>query len=170
MIILIGSHLFCARISPLGHTLFASPASQRQQHHRTAIALGGCLVVLGPSALHSHSLQQSSTHQSRVSGHGWQADVHIAHAEQSATAEANGVVHLGAITRSDGSAVPYVMLKRTALEDRAVAGLLAHFHSHLHSLRARGGAGSADSRMLLHFDETPEAEEAQVQAYEQFRG
>ena len=65
---------------------------------------------------------------------------------------------------------PYVMLKRTALEDRAVAGLLAHFHSHLHSLRARGGAGSADSRMLLHFDETPEAEEAQVQAYEQFRG
>ena len=35
---------------------------------------------------------------------------------------------------------------------------------HLHGLRARGGAGSAESRMLLHFDETPEAEEAQIQA------
>ena len=117
-------------------------------------------------------------HHTRTSGHGWQADVHIglygllqsrAPLLRPRPATWGGgtpalAAHLGAITLSDRSTVPYGTLERTALEDRAVAGLLAHFHGHLHGLRARGGAGSADSRMLLHFHETPEAEEAQIQA------
>ncbi len=45
-----------------------------------------------------------------------------------------------------------------------MAGLMAHFQGHLYGPRLRGGAGGADSRVLLHFDETPAAEEAQIQA------
>ena len=72
--------------------------------------------------------------------------------------------HLGAICLADRAAVPYGTPERTALEDRAVAGLMAHFQGHLYGLRLRGGAGSAESRVLLHFDETPAAEEARILA------
>ena len=72
--------------------------------------------------------------------------------------------HLGAIVLADGIPAAYGTQERTALEERAVAGLMARFQGHLYGLRLRGGAGSADSRVLLHFDETPAAEEAQIQA------
>ena len=49
---------------------------------------------------------------------------------------------------ADGTAIAYGTQERTALEDHAVAGLLAHFQGHLYGLRVRGGAGSADSRVL----------------------
>ena len=115
---------------------------------------------------------------SRTSSRGWQADVHIglygllqsrAPLLRPRPATWGGgtpalAAHLGAIVLADGIPAAYGTQERTALEERAVAGLMARFQGHLHGLRLRGGAGSADSRVLLHFDETPAAEEAQIQA------
>ena len=117
-------------------------------------------------------------HHSRTPIRGWQADVHIGlHGLLESRAPllrprpvtwGSGTpalaAHLGAIALADGTAVPYGTQERTALEARAVAGLMAHFQGQLYCLKFRGGAGSADSRVLLHFDETPAAEGAQIQA------
>ena len=117
-------------------------------------------------------------HHSRTSSRGWQTDVHIglygllqsrAPLFRPRPATWGGgtpalAAHLGAIVLADGTPAAYGTQERTALEERAVAGLMAHFQGHLYGLRLRGGAGSADSRVLLHFDETPAAEEAQIQA------
>ena len=115
---------------------------------------------------------------SRTFSRGWQADVHIglygllqsrAPLLRPRPATWGGgtpalAAHLGAILLADGTPAAYGTQERIALEERAVAGLMAHFQGHLYGLRLRGGAGSADSRVLLHFDETPAAEEAQIQA------
>ncbi len=115
---------------------------------------------------------------SRTSSRGWQADVHIglygllqsrAPLLRPRPATWGGgtpalAAHLGAIVLADGTPAAYGTQERTALEERAVAGLMARLQGHLYGLRLRGGAGSAGSRVLLHFDETPAAEEAQIQA------
>ena len=96
------------------------------------------LLLSGVTAIHSHqpqpqhlaaafssrsSLQQGSMHPSRTSGHGWQADVHIGLyglvpllRPRPATWGGGTPAHLGGITLSDGSAVPYGTLERTALK------------------------------------------------------
>ena len=113
-----------------------------------------------------------------TSSRGWQADVHVGlHGLLQSRASllrprpatwGSGTpalaAHLGAIALADGIAVPYSTQERTALERRAQAFLLAHFHGHLHCIRGRGGPGTTCSRLELYFLETPEAEEAQLRA------
>ena len=53
---------------------------------------------------------------------------------------------------------------RIELEDMAVSRLLQHFQGHIHAMSIRCTRGASDVRVELSFDETPEAEAAQLSA------
>ena len=62
-----------------------------------------------------------------------------------------------------------LQMPRPNLEHLAVDRLLQHFHGHIHAMSLRGTRGSGDSRVELCFDETPEAEAAQLAAVDDQR-
>jgi len=88
---------------------------------------------------------------SRTLSRGWQADVHIGLygllqsraplLRPRPTTWGGGTpalaAHLGAIVLADGTPAAYGTQERTAFEERAVAGLMAHFQGHLYGLRLR---------------------------------
>ena len=57
-----------------------------------------------------------------------------------------------------------LQLSRPDLENLAVDRLLQHFQGHIHAMSLRGTRGCRDSRVEFCFDETPEAEAAQLAA------